>query len=141
MVLASKHQLPQVNHVTTQVDAEPTTILYIKQQMQKNIGTMEMTEPVNMVNQISRLCYFPSKSISKIRTSLAKDAAAQLIHNLNSLLYGVPDYLIDKLHSAFKIVQNTFIFRLQWADHITPAHIIYTSALASCHVPHVMYRI
>ena len=59
-----------------------------------------------------------------MRKYLTKDAAAQLIHsfvtsrldNLNFLLYGVPDYLIDKL----QLIQNNaacIISRLQCSDH------------------------
>ena len=55
MVLASKHQLPQVNHMTVQVGAETISLATSA----RNIGpmmeaAMEMTE---QVNQISRSCY------------------------------------------------------------------------------------
>ena len=80
------------------------------------------------------------------------DAAAQLIYlfvtsrlcNLNYVLYGLPDYLIDKL----QLIQNNaahIISRLQCSVHITPELIslhwllvrygIWYKIMYTCHSP------
>jgi hypothetical protein len=133
------HLLSKVNDVSVQVGAETISAA----QCAKNIGatidaTMEMKQ---QVNQIVRSCYFQLRNISKIRKYLTQDATAQLIHSfvtsrldsLNSLLYGVPDYLIDKL----QLIQNNaarVVFRLPPSDHIT-------EALRHLHWLPVRYRI
>ena len=66
-------------------------------------------------------------NIGKIRHFLTRDAAERLVHafisscldNLNSLLTGVPDYLIHRL----QLIQNTaarIITRTKQREHITP---------------------
>ena len=67
-------------------------------------------EMVAQVNQITRSSYLHMHAISKICKYLKRDAAEKLVHafvtsrreNNNSLLYGIADYLIDKL----RLIQN-----------------------------------
>ena len=96
----------------------------------RNIGAymdpaLELKEHVaNMVKS----CYFQLRSIAKIRKFLTESSAIKLCHAfitsrldcLNSLLYKIPKYMLEKLQ---KIQNNTarLILRLKKADHITPA--------------------
>jgi hypothetical protein len=95
----------------------------------KNLGvSMDLTLGMDrQVAQIIRSCYCHIRGIWKIRKSLTEDATKQLVHafvasrldNANSLLYGLPDTLLDKL----QVVQNNaarVIKQLKRSDHITP---------------------
>ena len=109
----------------------------------RNIGvmfdaTLEMKE---QINQIVKSCYLHLHSISLIRRYLTIDAAEKLVHafvtsrldNNNSLLYGLPDYLTDKL----QMIQNNaarLIVQKKKHDHITPT-------LISLHWLPVKFRI
>ena len=80
-------------------------------------------------------------NISKIRSHLSKGATDSLLHGLvyshldysNALLNGIPDYVVNKLHS----VQNYAARVVTWArrfNHVTPL-------LKSLHWLPVAYRI
>jgi hypothetical protein len=81
------------------------------------------------VTSVCRSCYFHLQNIRAIRQYLDSDTAAQIIHwfitshldYCNSLLYGLPDYLVYRL----KKVQNTavrihVISKCNIEDNITP---------------------
>ena len=67
------------------------------------------------------------KNISKIRIYLSRDATEILIHayitskldNCNSLLYGLPIYMINKLQTIQNAAARIVTFRKK-TDHITP---------------------
>ena len=79
------------------------------------------------VSAIVKSCNYQLRRIGLIRKYLSRDASEKLIHafitsrldNGNSLLYGLPDYLTDKLqrihNTAARILTQTKKF-----DHITP---------------------
>ena len=95
----------------------------------RNLGVM-MDSVLNMedhVTSVCRSCYFHLRNIGAIRQYLDSDTAAQIIHSFitsrldycNSLLYGLPDYLVYRL----KKVQNTavrIITKCNIEDNITP---------------------
>ena len=96
----------------------------------KNIGVM-LDSNLSMSSQISTVCrdsYLQIYNISKIRTYLDKKSTATLVHAMvtskldsnNSLLYGCPDTLLDRL----QMVQNNaarLIYRKRHGKgHITP---------------------
>ena len=65
------------------------------------------------VQSVARSCYFQLHRIGRIRPYLSEDAAATLVRSLvlskldysNSLLYGLPDVLLDKL----QLIQNNAV--------------------------------
>jgi flagellar biosynthesis chaperone FliJ len=84
---------------------------------------MEMRE---QVAQITRSCYAQLRNISQIRRYLTTEATERLINafvtsrldNHNSMLFGVSDYLVDKL----QLIQNQaarVITQQRKFDHIT----------------------
>jgi hypothetical protein len=101
----------------------------VASQSARNIGAMFDCQ-LNMesqVNSITRSCYVHLRNIGRIRYNLTEEAAATLVHalisskldNLNSLLCGIPDYLIGKL----QLIQNNaarIVTRRKKYEHITP---------------------
>ena len=79
------------------------------------------------VNAMCRAGYCHIKNIGRVRGSLTQDASVNLIHafvtsrldQMNALLYGVPQYLIQKLQ---KIQNNAarIVLRAKRREHITP---------------------
>jgi hypothetical protein len=79
------------------------------------------------INAVVKSCNFQLRSIGNMRKYLTTEAATNLIHafitsrldNGNSLLFGLPDYLIGKLqriqNNAARILTRTAKY-----DHITP---------------------
>jgi hypothetical protein len=94
----------------------------------KNIGAT-IDSNLNMkehVDNVCRACYLHLYNISRIRPFLTQDATAKLVHSLvtskldyvNSLLFGLPEYLIKKL----QLVQNNaarLVFRKRKYEHVT----------------------
>jgi hypothetical protein len=95
----------------------------------RNIGAV-MDQSLSMNEHVKAVCkssYMQLRNIGRIRRYLTDDAAATLIHslviskldNLNSLLVGLPDNVIQKLqliqNQAAKIVSRNKKF-----DHVTP---------------------
>ena len=83
------------------------------------------------VNSVVKSCYFQIRSLSKIRKYLTEDSAKSLTHayvtsrldNMNSLLFDIPNYQINKL----QLVQNNaarLVLKQRKSCHITP-HLIY----------------
>ena len=96
---------------------------------------------VKHVNSITSACYHNLRNISRIRHNLTFEATVTIVlalvisrlDSLNSLLYGLPDTLLQKL----QLVQNNaarVIARLRKHDHIT-------SVLKNLHWLPVKYRI
>ena len=95
----------------------------------KNIGAM-IDSQLDMkahVNYISKLSYGQLRKIGHIRPNITDKSAATLVHafissrldNLNSLLVGMPDYMIRKL----QMIQNNaarLVLRKRKCDHVTP---------------------
>jgi hypothetical protein len=94
----------------------------------KNIGVVFDTS-LSMADQINSICrssYFQLHNISKIRPFLNKKATATVVHalvtskldNCNSLLYGCPDNLLQKLqmiqHNAARLIHR------KRQGHVTP---------------------
>ena len=109
----------------------------------KNIGACldNKLDMVGHVSSVSRACYFHLRNIGRVRSYLSPEAAATLVHSFisskldyhNSLLYGVPDYLIKRL----QLIQNTaarIVSRTKRTEHITPV-------LISLHWLPVRFRI
>ena len=79
------------------------------------------------VTNICKTCFFHLRNIARIRDSLSQKDTEILVHafitskldSCNSLLYGLPEFLIDRLQA----VQNCaarLITRSRKHDHITP---------------------
>ena len=79
------------------------------------------------VNKICVSCQYHLRNIAKIRKYLSEDTSQILEHafnssklnNCNSLLYGLPKHLLNRL----RLVQNTavrIVTLSKWFDHITP---------------------
>lgn len=95
----------------------------------RNIGAM-MDSTLTMkshINSTLKSCYSQIRALSKIRKYLTEDAAKSLTHafvtsrldNMNSLLYNIPNYQIQKL----QLLQNhaaRIITRQKKSCHITP---------------------
>ena len=80
------------------------------------------------VNSVCRSCYLQLRQISQIRRHITQDATKTLIHsfvisrldNLNSMLYGTPQSLRNKIQK----IQNhaaRLVLGLRKSDHITQA--------------------
>lgn len=109
----------------------------------RNIGAV-MDQNLSMSDHISavaRGAWFHLRQIAKIRPYLDQDSAKSLIHSFvssrldsfNSLLYGIPNYEINKLqriqNAAAKVIAG-----LRKHDHVTPT-------LINLHWLPVLYRI
>ena len=96
----------------------------------KNLGLI-LDQYMKMDKHIAKVCstaYYHIRNINVIRHYLTREAACTIIHAFissqldycNSLMYGIPDYLISRLQR----VQNTaarVIFRIRKFERITPA--------------------
>jgi hypothetical protein len=95
----------------------------------KNIGAV-IDSQLNMrdhVNNVCRSCYLQLRNIGHIRHFLTQDATATLVNALitskldyvNSLLYGLPEYLLKRL----ELIQNSaarLILKKKKSDHASP---------------------
>ena len=95
----------------------------------RNIGAM-LDSALTMkshINSITKSCYAQIRNLSKIRKYLTEDSAKTLAHafatsrldNMNSLLFGLPKYLTQKLQN----VQNhmaRIVKKQRKSSHITP---------------------
>ena len=95
----------------------------------RNIGVLidDNLSMIDHVSSVSCACYYQLHKISKIRQYLSEEAASNLVRSLvlskldycNSLLYGLPDFLLHRL----QLVQNNaarLIFRKKKSDNVTP---------------------
>ena len=124
LTLGTKHQLSQLGDVSIRIGEESI----LASASARNIGVL-FDQEMNMkeqVNQIMRACYGQVRGIAQIRQFLTTKAAEILVHafvtsrldNHNSLLHGVPDYLLDRL----QMIQNQaarIITKQKRSDHIT----------------------
>jgi hypothetical protein len=98
-------------------------------QCAKNIGAMLdcHLDMKSHVNYVARASYYHLRNIGHIRSNITEDAAATLIHafisskldNLNSLLFGVPECVLNKLQR----IQNNaarLVLKKKKRDHVTP---------------------
>ena len=80
------------------------------------------------VNELCRAAFYHIRNISCIRPCLSIDSTKTLVHALvtspldhcNSLLYGLPDYLIQRLQYFFMNVAAKVITCKRQFDHVTP---------------------
>jgi hypothetical protein len=79
------------------------------------------------VSYISKSSYMHLRNIGHIRPNISEEAAATLVHafisskldSLNSLLVGVPDYVLKRL----QMIQNNaarIVLRKKKCEHVTP---------------------
>ena len=109
MVIGPRHLVAQVPSPITIVIGDATVPAVPSA---RNIGAV-IDDRLSMAGQVSsicRSCYIQLRDINQIRPYITQECAATLVHSLvtskldslNSLLYGVPDYLIKRL----QLVQN-----------------------------------
>ena len=126
IILGSKHTLDKLSDIQSlsvgddQVQCAPAV---------KNIGAT-IDETLSMIPHIhntTKACYLHLRHLGQIRKYLTQEATSTLVHafitskldNLNSLIYGIPDYLIDKL----QLIQNQaakLILKKKKFDSVTP---------------------
>ena len=78
------------------------------------------------INNVCRSAYFHLRNIGSVRNMLSDDACSQLIHALvtvridycNSLLYGLPEYSLDRLQKILNTAAR-ILHRVPKFDHIT----------------------
>ena len=128
LVLHAKHRpKPPLDSITVgDATVEPTSSA-------RNIGavfddTMSFEEHVN---ELCRTAFYHIRNISRIRPCLSIDSTKTLVHALvtsrldhcNSLLYGLPDYLIQRLQYFFMNVAATVItWKRQKIDCLIMSH-------------------
>ena len=126
LIMGSRQQLQKVNIPEITVgDAQIKSTSNVR-----NLGVI-FDENLGMHQHVSKVCrtaYFHLHNIARIRNYLNHRAACTLIHAFitshidycNSLLYGIPSYLLNKLQR----VQNSaarLVLHLRKYEHITPA--------------------
>ena len=124
LVLHAKHRPKPPLDLITKGDAivEPTSSA-------RNIGavfddTMSFEEHVN---ELCRTAFYHIRNISRIRPCLSIDSTKTLVHALvtsrlghcNSLLYGLPDYLIQRLQYVMNAAAKVITCKRKF-DHVTP---------------------
>ena len=124
LVLHAKHcPKPPLDSITVgDATVEPTSSAW-------NIGvvfddTMSFEEHVN---QLCRTAFYHIRNISCIRPCLSIDSTKTLVHALvtsrldhcNALLYGLPDYLIQRLQYVMNVAAKVTICKQKF-DHVTP---------------------
>ena len=124
IVIGSRYKLSQVPDVSLIFENDEI----LPKHHVKNIGVIfdEMMSMSSQVNNVCKSCYNQLRYLSQIRRYLTDDAIVKLVHafitsrldGINSILFGVPTCLIDKLQ---KIQNNCarLILRLKKSDHIT----------------------
>ncbi|XP_067050289.1 uncharacterized protein [Acropora muricata] len=122
LVLHAKHRpKPSLDSITVgDATVEPTSGA-------RNIGvvfddTMSVEEHVN---ELCRTAFYHIRNISRIRLCLSIDSTKTLVHALvtsrycNALLYGLPDYLIQRLQYVMNAEAKVIICERKF-DHVTP---------------------
>ena len=124
LVLHAKHRpKPPLDSITVgDATVEPTSSA-------RNIGavfddTMSFEEHVN---ELCRTAFYHIRNISRIRPCLSIDSTKTLVHALvtsrldhcNSLLYGLPDYLIQRLQYVMNAAAKVITCKRKF-DHVTP---------------------
>jgi len=125
MIIGDRLRLSRIGAVSLKIGNQ----LIMPSPTARNIGAV-FDETMSMENQVSSVChscYTQLRYIYQIRKHLTLEAAKTLVHsfvasrldNLNSLVYGVPQTLINKLQK----VQNSaarVVLQIRKYDHITP---------------------
>ena len=126
IIIGSKHSLAQIPNIhTLSVGQDEVS----SSSSVKNIGAI-IDENLSMhpqISNISRSCYLHIRHIGQIRKYLTKEATQTLVHafitskldNLNSLLFGVPDYLIQRLQRIQNQSAKLILCKKKF-DHATP---------------------
>ena len=125
LVLGSQHQLKKLK--TDNITVGETSIP--ASQSVRNIGAIfdsNLTMKDHVLNT-NRACYFQLRSIGKVRKFLTQTAAETLIHSfvasrldqMNSLLFGIPKYLLQKLQKVQKQAAR-ITMRTKRREHISP---------------------
>ena len=124
LVLHAKHRpKPPLDSITVgDATVEPTSSA-------RNIGvvfddTMSFEEHVN---ELCRTAFYHIRNISRIRPCLSIDSTKALVHALvtsrldycNALLYGLPDYLIQRQQYVMNAAAKVIICKRKF-DHVTP---------------------
>ena len=124
LILSARHRPPPlIDHVDVSGEQiEPSTSA-------RNIGVIfdEHMSLEKHVTSTCKACFFHLRNISRIRVCLSLADTERLVHafitskldNANSLLYGLPKFLIDRLQN----VQNAaarVVTRTRKYDHIKP---------------------
>ena len=124
LVLHAKHRpKPPLDSITVgDATVEPKSSAW-------NIGaifddTMSFEEHVN---DLCKTAFYHIRNISRIRSCLSIDSTKTLVHVLvmslldhcNSLLYGLPDYLIQRLQYVMNAAAEEITCK-QKLDHVTP---------------------
>ena len=79
------------------------------------------------VNELCRTAFYHIRNISRIRRCLSIDSTKTLVHALvtshldhcNALLYGLPDYLIQRLQYVLNTAAKVITCKRKF-DHVTP---------------------
>ena len=126
ILLGSKYSLEKLTNIQTVEIGDD--IIHATSSV-KNIGASidgKLTM-VPHINNICKSCYLHLRHLSQIRNYLTKDVPVTLVHafisskldNLNSLLYGLPEYMIEKL----QLIQNhaaRLVMKKKKYDNVTP---------------------
>ena len=126
VVIGQKHEMDKIGKEPSIRIGEST--IQATQHAKNNGAMIDANMDMKMhVSHVARSCYYHLRNIAHIRQNISDDAAATLVHafisskldNLNSLLVGVPDYVIRKL----QMIQNNaarLVLRKRRRDHVTP---------------------
>jgi dsDNA-binding SOS-regulon protein len=126
LVLGNQNRLSTTGHITS-LSVGNSTVKEVKSA--KNIGAILDSNLTlrDHLDGLCRACYLHLNNIVQVRPFLTQDATATLVRSLitskldyvNSILYGLPDYMIRKL----QLVQNNaarLVFRKRKHEHVTP---------------------
>ena len=124
MVLHAKHRpKPPLDSITVgDASVEPTSST-------RNIGAIfdDTMSFENHVNELCRTAFYHIRNISRICSCLSIDSTKTVVHALvtscldhcNSLLYGLPDYLIQRLQYVMNAAAKVITCKRKF-DHVTP---------------------
>ena len=124
MVLHAKHRpKPPLDSITVgDASVEPTSST-------RNIGAIfdDTMSFENHVNELCRTAFYHIRNISRICSCLSIDSTKTVVHALvtscldhcNSLLYGLPDYLIQRLQYVMNAAAKVITCKQKF-DHVTP---------------------
>jgi hypothetical protein len=126
LVIGSPHAVKKLDGVSSIVIGEDVVDATA---CAKNIGAIidSRLSMSDHVNSVCRACYMHLRHISQIRPFLTEEASATMVQALitskldyvNSLLFGLPDYLIRRL----ELIQNNaarLVLRKKKRDHVMP---------------------
>ena len=124
MVLHAKHcPKPPLDSITVgDASVEPTSST-------RNIGAIfdDTMSFEDHVNELCRTAFYHIRNISRICSCLSIDSTKTVVHALvtscldhcNSLLYGLPDYLIQRLQYVMNAAAKVITCKQKF-DHVTP---------------------